>query len=75
MNLNDPDDSYYDSHRSMGMSAYWDGYGADTNPFTKGTPAHRAFALGWRDGRKEEKAMFGKNYVPIEEKREMLRVR
>lgn len=75
MSLSDFKSERYKPHRSMGYSAYWDAYSADSNPFTRGTPASKAFADGWMTARKEEKEQYGKNYVPINEDDDFLRVR
>jgi len=40
-----------------GNSAYWDGYPADRNHYTRGSEESKAWAKGWAEARREEMSM------------------
>ena len=46
-----------DALRIAGNSAYWDGYPADRNHYTRGSKESKAWAKGWSNARKEELSM------------------
>jgi len=75
MNLKDHESEQFDPYRSMGLSAYWDAYAAESNPFDRGSPASRAFGQGWMMGKAEDKQLHGRSCVPIGEHDDFRKVR
>jgi hypothetical protein len=53
----------------QGENSFWGGIPACYNPYPRKSIESKSYAYGWRIGRRDEKDIFGKNYVPIEEKK------